>query len=217
MSKPIILKSSLFECKDYLMAFELPNLPYAHDALSEFGMSKETLEYHHDLHHKAYVDNGNKLIDGTEWSDKSLEEIIVGTYQAGSVAQNGIFNNASQHWNHIQFWEMMGPGGNNMPSELSAAINENFGSIEKFKADFCAAGAGQFGAGWCWLVKDKDGSLKITKTENGVNPLCFGQVALLGCDVWEHSYYIDFRNKRPAYLTNFLDQLVNWESVASRM
>ena len=217
MSKPIILKSSLFECKDYLMAFELPNLPYAHDALSEFGMSKETLEYHHDLHHKAYVDNGNKLIDGTEWSDKSLEEIIVGTYQAGSVAQNGIFNNASQHWNHIQFWEMMGPGGNNMPSELSSAINENFGSIEKFKADFCAAGAGQFGAGWCWLVKDTDGSLKITKTENGVNPLCFGQVALLGCDVWEHSYYIDFRNKRPAYLTNFLDQLVNWESVASRM
>ena len=217
MSKPIILKSSLFECKDYLMAFELPNLPYAHDALSEFGMSKETLEYHHDLHHKAYVDNGNKLIDGTEWSDKSLEEIIVGTYQPGSVAQNGIFNNASQHWNHIQFWEMMGPGGNNMPSELSSAINENFGSIEKFKADFCAAGAGQFGAGWCWLVKDKDGSLKITKTENGVNPLCFGQVALLGCDVWEHSYYIDFRNKRPAYLTNFLDQLVNWENVASRM
>ena len=199
------------------MAFELPNLPYAHDALSEFGMSKETLEYHHDLHHKAYVDNGNKLIDGTEWSDKSLEEIIVGTYQAGSVAQNGIFNNASQHWNHIQFWEMMGPGGNNMPSELSAAINENFGSIENFNADFCAAGAGQFGAGWCWLVKDTDGSLKITKTENGVNPLCFGQVALLGCDVWEHSYYIDFRNKRPAYLTNFLDQLVNWESVASRM
>ena len=217
MSKPIILKSSLFECKDYLMAFELPNLPYAHDALSEFGMSKETLEYHHDLHHKAYVDNGNKLIDGTEWSDKSLEEIIVGTYQAGSVAQNGIFNNASQHWNHIQFWEMMGPGGNNMPSELSSAINENFGSIDKFKEDFCAAGAGQFGAGWCWLVKDTDGSLKITKTENGVNPLCFGQVALLGCDVWEHSYYIDFRNKRPAYLTNFLDQLVNWENVASRM
>ena len=217
MSKPIILKSSLFECKDYLMAFELPNLPYAHDALSEFGMSKETLEYHHDLHHKAYVDNGNKLIDGTEWSDKSLEEIIVGTYQAGSVAQNGIFNNASQHWNHIQFWEMMGPGGNNMPSELSSAINENFGSIEQFKADFCAAGAGQFGAGWCWLVKDTDGSLKITKTENGVNPICFGQVALLGCDVWEHSYYIDFRNKRPAYLTNFLDQLVNWENVASRM
>lgn len=199
------------------MAFELPDLPYAHDALSEFGMSKETLEFHHDLHHKAYVDNGNKLIEGTEWANKSLEEIIVGTYQAGSVAQNGIFNNASQHWNHVQFWEMMGPGGNNMPSELSSAINENFGSVDKFKEDFCAAGAGQFGAGWCWLVKDKDGSLKVTKTENGVNPLCFGQIALLGCDVWEHSYYIDFRNKRPAYLTNFLDKLVNWENVSSRM
>jgi len=199
------------------MAFELPDLPYAHDALSEFGMSKETLEFHHDLHHKAYVDNGNKLIEGTEWANKSLEEIIVGTYQAGSVAQNGIFNNASQHWNHVQFWEMMGPGGNNMPSELSSALNENFGSVDKFKEDFCAASAGQFGAGWCWLVKDKDGSLKVTKTENGVNPLCFGQTALLGCDVWEHSYYIDFRNKRPAYLTNFLDKLVNWENVSSRM
>ena len=199
------------------MAFELPDLPYAHDALSEFGMSKETLEFHHDLHHKAYVDNGNKLIEGTEWANKSLEEIIVGTYQAGSVAQNGIFNNASQHWNHVQFWEMMGPGGNNMPSELSSALNENFGSVDKFKEDFCAAGAGQFGAGWCWLVKDKDGSLKVTKTENGVNPLCFGQIALLGCDVWEHSYYIDFRNKRPAYLTNFLEKLVNWENVSSRM
>ena len=199
------------------MAFELPDLPYAHDALSEFGMSKETLEFHHDLHHKAYVDNGNKLIEGTEWADKSLDEIIVGTYQAGSVAQNGIFNNASQHWNHVQFWEMMGPGGNNMPSELSSALNENFGSVDKFKEDFCAAGAGQFGAGWCWLVKDKDGSLKVTKTENGVNPLCFGQIALLGCDVWEHSYYIDFRNKRPAYLSNFLDKLVNWENVSSRM
>ena len=199
------------------MAFELPDLPYAHDALSEFGMSKETLEFHHDLHHKAYVDNGNKLIEGTEWANKSLEEIIVGTYQAGSVAQNGIFNNASQHWNHVQFWEMMGPGGNNMPSELSSALNENFGSVDKFKEDFCAAGAGQFGTGWCWLVKDKDGSLKVTKTENGVNPLCFGQIALLGCDVWEHSYYIDFRNKRPAYLTNFLDKLVNWENVSSRM
>ena len=199
------------------MAFELPDLPYSHDALSEFGMSMETLEFHHDLHHKAYVDNGNKLIEGTEWANKSLEEIVVGTYQAGSVAQNGIFNNASQHWNHVQFWEMMGPGGNNMPSELSSALNENFGSVDKFKEDFCAAGAGQFGAGWCWLVKDKDGSLKVTKTENGVNPLCFGQIALLGCDVWEHSYYIDFRNKRPAYLSNFLDKLVNWENVSSRM
>jgi Fe-Mn family superoxide dismutase len=172
------------------MAFTLPDLPYAHDALTEFGMSAETLEYHHDLHHNAYVVNGNKLIAGTEWENKSLEDIITGTYDAKAVAQNGIFNNASQHWNHMQFWEMMGPGKSAMPSELEAALTENFGS---------------------------DGSLKVTKTENGVNPLCFGQTALLGCDVWEHSYYIDFRNKRPDYLANFLDNLVNWDDVAARL
>lgn len=198
------------------MAFELPDLPYAHDALADGGMSKETLEYHHDLHHKAYVDNGNKLIAGTEWADKSMEEIIKGTYDASSVAQNGIFNNISQLWNHNQFWEMMGPSGRNMPSELESRIKDAFGSVDKFKEDFSAAGAGQFGSGWCWLVVD-GGELKVTKTENGVNPLCFGQTALLGCDVWEHSYYIDFRNKRPAYLTNFLDKLVNWENVAERL
>lgn len=199
------------------MAFELPNLPYAHDALSAGGMSAETLEFHHDLHHKAYVDNGNKLISGTKWDGKSLEEIITGTYDAKSVAQSGIFNNISQLWNHNQFWEMMGSSGRKMPSELQAAIVESFGSVDDFKQKFNAAGVGQFGAGWCWLVKDSDGTLKITKTENGVNPLCFGQTALLGCDVWEHSYYIDFRNKRPVYLSNFLDNLVNWEAVAERL
>jgi Fe-Mn family superoxide dismutase len=199
------------------MAFELPDLPYQHDALSELGMSAETLEFHHDLHHKAYVDNGNKLISGTEWDGKTLEEIITGTYDSKAVAQNGIFNNISQLWNHNQFWEMMGPSGNTMPSNLESRINDAFGSVDKFKEQFCAAGVGQFGSGWCWLVIDADGSLKITKTENGVNPLCFNQVALLGCDVWEHSYYIDFRNKRPVYLTNFLDKLVNWENVAERL
>lgn len=199
------------------MAFELPDLPYAHDALASNGMSKETLEFHHDLHHNAYVDNGNKLIAGTEWENKSLEDIITGTYDKSANAQNGIFNNASQHWNHMQFWEMMGPKGQKMPSELESRIKDAFGSVDKFKEEFSAAGAGQFGSGWCWLVVDKDGSLKVTKTENGVNPLCFGQTALLGCDVWEHSYYIDYRNKRPVYLTNFLDNLVNWENVASRL
>ena len=199
------------------MAFELPDLPYAHDSLAAYGMSQETLEYHHDLHHKAYVDNGNKLIVDTEWENKSLEDIITGTYDADVAAQNGIFNNASQHWNHMQFWEMMGPDNSAMPSELEAAIKDSFGSVDDFKSQFSAAGAGQFGSGWCWLVKDSDGGLKVTKTENGVNPLCFGQTALLGCDVWEHSYYIDFRNKRPSYLTNFLDNLVNWENVAGRM
>ena len=199
------------------MAFTLPDLPYAHDALASKGMSRETLEFHHDIHHKAYVDNGNKLIAGTEWDGKSLEAIITGTYAATAVAQSGIFNNISQLWNHNQFWEMMGPGGSAMPSEVETALTAAFGSVAEFKTAFGAAGAGQFGAGWAWLVKDKDGSLKITKTENGVNPLCFGQTALLGCDVWEHSYYIDFRNKRPAYITNFLDNLVNWDNVASRM
>ncbi len=199
------------------MAFTLPDLPYAHDALAAKGMSRETLEFHHDIHHKAYVDNGNKLIAGTEWEAKSMEEIITGTYSATAVAQSGIFNNISQLWNHNQFWEMMGPGGSAMPSEVETALIDTFGSVADFKTAFGAAGAGQFGAGWAWLVKLADGSLQITKTENGVNPLCYGQTALLGCDVWEHSYYIDFRNKRPAYMTNFLDNLVNWENVASRM
>ncbi len=199
------------------MAFTLPDLPYAHDALAANGMSKETLEYHHDIHHKAYVDNLNKLIDGTEWAGKSLEDIVTGTFQKGAVAQNGIFNNASQHWNHSQFWEMMSPKSGEMPEKLKAAIVASFGSVEKFKEEFAAAGAAQFGSGWVWLVQNPDGSLAITKTENGVNPLVYGQKALLGCDVWEHSYYIDFRNKRPGYLANFLDKLVNWDNVAGRL
>ena len=199
------------------MAFTLPDLPYAHDALSSNGMSAETMEFHHDLHHNAYVTNGNAAIAGTDWDGKSLEEIIVGTYDASSVAQSGMFNNISQLWNHNQFWEMMGPGESKIPGDLEAALVESFGSVADFKTSFSAAGAGQFGSGWCWLVKNADGSLAVTKTENGVNPLCFGQIALLGCDVWEHSYYIDFRNKRPVYLSNFLENLVNWENVASRM
>jgi len=199
------------------MSFNLPELPYAHDSLSSLGMSKETLEFHHDIHHKAYVDNGNKLLSESEHQGKSLEEIITSTYDSSSVAQSGLFNNASQHWNHTQFWEMMGPTGREMPPELESGLKENFGSVEDFKSKFSAAGAGQFGSGWCWLVIDAAGAMKVTKTENGVNPLCFGEKVLLGCDVWEHSYYIDFRNKRPAYLSNFLDNLVNWENVAARM
>ena len=199
------------------MAFELNDLPYSHDALEAVGMSKETLEFHHDLHHKAYVDNGNKLISGTEYENMTLEEIIKKSYDASALAQSGIFNNASQHWNHMQFWEMMSPNQTGLPSELASSINDSFGSFEKFKGDFCALGVGQFGSGWVWLVKSNDGGLKISKTENGVNPLCHSETALLGCDVWEHSYYIDYRNKRPAYLENFLDNLVNWENVASRM
>ena len=195
------------------MALELLALPYAYDALGPY-MSKETLEFHHDKHHMAYVTNGNNLLKGTEWEGKGLEDIVRGTYKAGAIAQSGIFNNASQHWNHNEFWKMMGPGeAKKMPGALEKALTEAFGSIDKFKEEFSAAGAGQFGSGWAWLVKDKDGSLKVTKTENGVNPLCFGQTALLGCDVWEHSYYIDYRNLRPKYLEAFVDSLVNWDYV----
>ncbi len=196
------------------MAFELPDLPYAHNALADGGMSEETLQFHHDLHHKAYVDNGNKLLAGSGLEGSSLEEVVTASYNDADKA--GLFNNASQHWNHMQFWQMMGPSGRNMPSELEARINDAFGSAAAFKEQFATAGVGQFGSGWCWLVKDGD-ALKVTKTPNGVNPLCFGQTALLGCDVWEHSYYIDFRNKRPVYLANFLDNLVNWENVAERL
>ena len=199
------------------MAFTLPDLPYAHDALAEGGMSRETLEYHHDKHHKAYVDKLNELVSGTEWDGKPLEDIVKGTYQKGAVAQSGIFNNASQHWNHAQFWEMMAPRPVSMPSELEQAITESFGSVDDFKKKFTEGGVGQFGSGWVWLVRNAGGGLEVTKTENGVNPLCHGQTALLGCDVWEHSYYIDFRNARPKYLENFLNNLVNWENVASRM
>ena len=200
-----------------MSAFDLPDLPYAHDALADRGMSKETLEYHHDLHHKAYATKGAELASGTEWDGKPLEEIVRGTYQEGAVAQSGLFNNASQMWNHNQFWQMMAPSGGAMPSELESRVTDAFGSVDAMKEEFAAAGAGQFGSGWAWLVADGGGALKVTKTENGVNPLCFGQTALLGCDVWEHSYYIDFRNKRPAYLKNFLDELVNWEDVARRL
>jgi len=198
------------------MAFELPDLPYAHDALSSSGMSRETLEYHHDLHPKAYVHNRNKLLAGSGLEGRSLEDIVRETY--GDESKAGLFNNASQHWNHIQFWTMMKPsGGGARPSELEARINESFGSFDAFRQAFVQAGVGQFGSGWCWLVSE-GGSLTVTKTPNGVNPLCFpGQTALLGCDVWEHSYYIDFRNRRPGYLENFLDCLVDWENVAARL
>ena len=196
------------------MIFKLPDLDYSKSALAPI-MSEETLDLHHGKHHQTYITNLNKFIESSDMSQMTLEEIII--HSSKDKSKSGIFNNASQHWNHMQFWEMMGPDGAAMPSELDAEITDSFGSVDAFKTAFCAAGAGQFGAGWCWLVKNADGGLEVTKTENGVNPLCFGQTALLGCDVWEHSYYIDFRNKRPGYLSNFLDKLVNWDNVASRM
>ncbi|MEN0040854.1 MAG: superoxide dismutase [Pseudomonadota bacterium] len=192
------------------MAFTLPDLPYAYDALGDY-MSAETLEFHHDKHHKAYVDNGNKLAEEAGMADKSLEEIVKESH--GSNA--GLFNNAAQHYNHVHFWNWMAPngGGKSMPGELENAINDDLGGYDKFKADFMAAGATQFGSGWCW-VSVKDGKLEISKTPNGENPLVHGATPILGCDVWEHSYYIDYRNARPKYLEAFVDSLINWEYVA---
>ena len=192
------------------MAFTLPDLPYAYDALGDY-MSAETLEYHHDKHHKAYVDNGNKLAEEAGMSDKTLEEVVVASFGTNA----GLFNNAAQHYNHIHFWNWMAPngGGTSLPGDLQAAIDSDLGGYDKFKADFIAAGMTQFGSGWCWLSV-KDDKLEISKTPNGENPLVHGGSPILGCDVWEHSYYIDYRNARPAYLEAFVDNLINWDYVA---
>ena len=188
----------------------LPELPYAYDSLAPY-MSKETLEFHHDKHHNTYVVNANKIIEDNNINYDNLESLVKNSHSSNQ----GLFNNAAQHWNHIEFWQWMKPnGGGNIPSELESQIVEDFGSFDKFRADFIAAGATQFGSGWCWLVKGADGKLSVTKTPNGENPIIHGQKALLGCDVWEHSYYIDYRNARPKYLEAFIDSLVNWERVA---
>ncbi|PZQ17011.1 MAG: superoxide dismutase [Ancylobacter novellus] len=190
------------------MAFKLPELPYAYDALQPY-MSKETLEYHHDKHHKAYVDMGNKLLEGSGLENDSLEEIVKKSYGKNA----GLFNNSGQHYNHLHFWNWMKPnGGGAIPGALEAKIKEDLGGVEKFKEDFVEAGKTQFGSGWAWLAL-KDGKLAIMKTPNGENPLVHGATPLLGVDVWEHSYYIDYRNKRPDYLQAFVENLVNWEYV----
>ena len=188
----------------------LPELPYAYDSLAPY-MSKETLEFHHDKHHNTYVVNANKIIEDNNINYDNLESLVKNSHSSNQ----GLFNNAAQHWNHIEFWQWMKPnGGGNIPSELESKILQDFGSFDKFRADFIAAGATQFGSGWCWLVKGADGKLSVTKTPNGENPIIHDQKALLGCDVWEHSYYIDYRNARPKYLEAFIDNLVNWERVA---
>ena len=188
----------------------LPELPYAYDSLAPY-MSKETLEFHHDKHHNTYVVNANKIIEDNNINYDNLESLVKNSHSSNQ----GLFNNAAQHWNHIEFWQWMKPnGGGNIPSKLESKIVEDFGSFDKFRADFIAAGATQFGSGWCWLVKGTDGKLSVTKTPNGENPIIHDQKALLGCDVWEHSYYIDYRNARPKYLEAFIDNLVNWERVA---
>lgn len=191
------------------MAFELPELPYDYEALAPY-MSRETLEYHHDKHHQAYVTNGNKLLSGSGLENKSLEEIV----KASFGKNQGLFNNAAQHYNHTHFWKWMkkNGGGNKLPANLAKAIDSDLGGYDKFRADFLAAGAAQFGSGWAWLSV-KSGKLEISKTPNGENPLVHGATPILGVDVWEHSYYIDYRNARPKYLEAFFDHLINWDHV----
>jgi Fe-Mn family superoxide dismutase len=191
------------------MAFELPDLPYDYEALQPY-MSKETLEYHHDKHHQAYVTNGNNLLKGSGFEDKSLEDIVKQSYSKNA----GLFNNAGQHYNHVHFWNWMKPngGGNKLPGKLAAAIDSDLGGFDKARADFIAAGTTQFGSGWAWISL-KNGKLEITKTPNGESPLVHGGKPILGVDVWEHSYYIDYRNARPKYLEAWFDNLVNWEHV----
>lgn len=198
------------------MAFELPKLPYAYDALAPY-MSAETLEFHHDKHHNAYVVKGNELAQAAGLADKTLEQVVVSSFK--NPAQAGLFNNAGQHWNHIHFWHWMkkdgGPkDGKAIPANLETMIKESFGSYDTFRGKFIEAGMTQFGSGWCWLILDANGKLDVIKTPNGENPLAHGKTALLGCDVWEHSYYIDYRNARQKYLEAFMDNLVNWEYVA---
>ena len=196
------------------MAFELPKLPYNHSGL-EPHISAKTLEFHYGKHHQAYVTNLNKLVEGTPLASFSLEEII--SKMAGNKDAVGIFNNAAQVWNHTFYWNCMKPNGGGTPTgALLEKIEASFGSFEKFKEEFKQAALTQFGSGWAWLISDQ-GQLKIMKTGNADLPLAHGKKALLTCDVWEHAYYLDYQNRRPDYITTFLESLVNWDFVASQM
>ncbi|HLU15162.1 MAG TPA: Fe-Mn family superoxide dismutase [Burkholderiaceae bacterium] len=191
------------------MAFTLPPLPYALDALAPH-ISKETLEYHYGKHHAAYVNNLNNLVKGTENESKSLEEII-------KSSSGGLFNNAAQVWNHTFYWNSMSPNGGGEPSgKVLEAINAKWGSFDAFKEEFNKMAAGNFGSGWTWLVKKTDGSLDIVNTDDAETPITTDDVPLMTCDVWEHAYYIDYRNARPQYLEKFWN-LVNWDFVASNL
>jgi len=191
------------------MSLTLPPLPYAYDALQPY-MSKETLEFHHDKHHQAYVTNGNAALKDSGLEGKSLEDICKAAFEKKAAP---LINNIGQHYNHTHFWQWMkkGGGGKKLPGKLEKLVAD-IGGYDKMRADFINAGVTQFGSGWCWLAV-KNGKLEVTKTANGENPLMHGASPILGCDVWEHSYYIDYRNARPKYLEAFVDHLVNWEHV----
>lgn len=188
------------------MAFELPDLPYKRDALAPH-ISAETLDYHHGKHHNKYVDTLNKLIEGTDFADQSLDDIV-------KSSTDGLFNQAAQHWNHSFYWKCMSPGGGGTPSgDLGGAVEKTFGDFDDFAKKFKEVAAGTFGSGWAWLVQNDDGSLAVVSTSDAGNPITDGQTPLLTCDVWEHAYYIDYRNARPKYLDAFFE-LINWDFVA---
>jgi len=189
------------------MSYELPALPYAKDAL-EPVISAETIDFHYGKHHQAYVTNLNNMVPGTDFEGKSLEDIML-------HADGGIFNNAAQVWNHTFYWNGLSPNGGGEPAgALGDAITETFGSFDAFKEAFIKAGTGNFGSGWTWLVKDADGALEIVNTDDAGNPMTDGKTPLLTIDVWEHAYYIDFRNARPKYLQDIW-AIVNWDFAAA--
>ncbi|NTW35439.1 MAG: superoxide dismutase [Syntrophobacteraceae bacterium] len=194
------------------MSIALPDLPYPKEALAPV-ISERTLEFHHGKHHKAYVDNANKLIAGTDLENLDLEAIVKKT--AGDPSKVGIFNNAAQVWNHSFYWKCMKPNGGGAPTgAVAQKIAADFGSFEKFVEEFKNAGATQFGSGWAWLVLNGN-KLQVTKTPNAGNPLTEGMKPILVADVWEHAYYLDYQNRRPDYLTAFVDKLINWDFVNS--
>jgi len=194
------------------MAFELPPLPYPKDALAPYGMSEETLDYHYGKHHQTYVTKLNDLTRDNEYQSSSLEAVVKAT-DVGS----GVFNNAAQVWNHNFFWKSLTPDGGGKPAgAVAAKIDESFGSYDEFRKQFTEAAITQFGSGWAWLIDD-NGTLAVAKTPNAENPLKHGQKALLTLDVWEHAYYVDFRNARPAFAENFFDKLLNWDFVAANL
>ncbi len=195
------------------MTLTLPPLPYAYDALAPY-MSAETLQFHHDKHHQAYVDKGNELMTGTGFEKLSLEAAMVAAFQDKSKA--GLFNQLGQHFNHIHFWNWMtkNGGGKKIPGKLQAKIDSDLGGYDAFRNSFIQAGLTQFGSGWCWLsIDNSTGKLEISKTPNGENPVVHSKTPILGCDVWEHSYYIDYRNARAKYLEAFVDNMINWSYV----
>jgi Fe-Mn family superoxide dismutase len=194
--------------------FKLDNLSYAMDALAPF-MSAETLEYHYGKHHLAYVNNLNTLLENHPLKGQSLEEIVKQSYNKEDLA--GIFNNSAQHYNHIEFWNSMKKNSNaKLPAKLKTMIDANFGSYEKFAEDFIKAGTTIFGSGWVWLAQNGD-KLEILKCPNAVNPVALNKKTILGCDVWEHTYYIDYRNKRADFLKAWLENLINWEYVEAKL